>query len=191
MRFILASASLRRQELLRKVVSEYEIMVSSFDESLVPFDGDEETYVKTLARKKAESILSLVDEAYVLGSDTIVSIDGRIFGKPESRDDAFAMMRTLSGRSHKVYSGIALLSNGGHAVDTARAVQTEVTFMELSDTEIDTYLDTMDWVDKAGGYGIQGYSGKYIEGIRGDYYNVMGLPLNALYKLLKEYHIIM
>lgn len=191
MRFILASASLRRQELLRKVVSEYEIMVSSFDESLVPFDGDEETYVKTLARKKAESILSSVDEAYVLGSDTIVSIDGRIFGKPESRDDAFAMMRTLSGRSHKVYSGIALLSNGGHAVDTALAVQTEVTFMELSDTEIDTYLDTMDWVDKAGGYGIQGHSGKYIEGIRGDYYNVMGLPLNALYKLLKEYHIIM
>jgi septum formation protein len=76
-------------------------------------------------------------------------------------------------------------------VDAALAVQTEVTFMELSDTEIESYLDTMDWVDKAGGYGIQGHSGKYIEGIRGDYYNVMGLPLNALYKLLKEYHIIM
>jgi septum formation protein len=191
MRFILASASLRRQELLRNVVSEYEIMVSSFDESLVPYDGDEETYVMTLARKKAESILSYVDDAYVLGSDTIVSIDGKIFGKPESRKDAYAMIRTLSGRSHKVYSGIALLSRGGHAVDTALAVETEVTFMELSDEEIEEYLDTMDWVDKAGGYGIQGHSGKYIEGIRGDYYNVMGLPLNALYKLLKEYHIIM
>lgn len=191
MRFILASASIRRQELLRNVVSDYEIMVSSFDESLVPYDGDEEAYVMTLARKKAESILTTVDEAYVLGSDTIVSIDGRIFGKPESRADAYAMIRTLSGRSHKVYSGVALLSNGRHAVDTALAVQTEVTFMALSETEIESYLDTMDWVDKAGGYGIQGHSGKFIEGIRGDYYNVMGLPLNALYKLLKEYHIIM
>lgn len=188
MKFVLASASERRQELLRRILPEYEIMVSSFDESLIPYRGDESAYVMELSRSKSHSVRNLYEDAedvLIIGSDTIVSLDGTIYGKPADREDASAMIRSMSGKWHSVYSGISIISADGNT-DSSFSVRTDVKFMEMSDDEMEDYLDSLDWAGKAGGYGIQGESSKYIEEIRGDYYNVMGLPLNALYKNLKE-----
>jgi len=99
------------------------------------------------------------------------------------------MIRSMSGKWHSVYSGISVTSADG-STDSSFSVRTDVKFMKMTDAEMEEYLDTLDWVGKAGGYGIQGESSKYIEEIRGDYYNVMGLPLNALYKNLKELDIL-
>jgi septum formation protein len=188
LKFVLASASERRQELLRRILPEYEIMVSSFDESLIPYRGDESAYVMELSRSKSHSVRNLYEDAedvLIIGSDTIVSLDGTIYGKPADREDASAMIRSMSGKWHSVYSGISIISADGNT-DSSFSVRTDVKFMEMSDDEMEDYLDSLDWAGKAGGYGIQGESSKYIEEIRGDYYNVMGLPLNALYKNLKE-----
>jgi septum formation protein len=124
-----------------------------------------------------------------MGSDTIESLDGAIYGKPADREDASSMIRSMSGKWHSVYSGISIISADGNT-DSSFSVRTDVKFMEMTDEEMEDYLDTLDWAGKAGGYGIQGESSKYIEEIRGDYYNVMGLPLNAVYKNLKELDIL-
>ncbi|ETA80962.1 Maf family protein [Youngiibacter fragilis] len=192
MRFVLASASERRQELLRRILPEYEITVSSFDESLVPYKGDESAYVIELSRSKSHSVRDLYmnsEDVLIIGSDTIVSLDGTIYGKPIDREAASLMIRSMSGKWHSVYSGISVTSADG-STDSSFSVRTDVKFMKMTDAEMEEYLDTLDWVGKAGGYGIQGESSKYIEEIRGDYYNVMGLPLNALYKNLKELDIL-
>jgi septum formation protein len=189
--FILASGSLRRQELLQRLGMEFQISVSEFDENSVPYDGDPESYVKTLALEKARNILdSETEGAFILGADTVVCVDGRILGKPSDRIDAFNMIRSLQARSHEVYSGIALIRHGSEICETA-SVKTSVLFSPMTDQEIEIYLDKNEWHDKAGAYGIQGSAGLFIEGIEGDYYNVMGLPLNTLYKMLRKHHIIM
>lgn len=191
MEFILASGSLRRQELLQRLGMEYQISVSEFDENSVPYDGDPEIYVKILALEKARSILDKnTESAYILGADTVVCVDGRILGKPVDRSDAFSMIRSLQARSHEVYSGIALINETSGICET-ESVRTSVRFSPMTDAEIEIYLDKGEWHDKAGAYGIQGSAGLFIEGIEGDYYNVMGLPLNTLYKMLRKHHIIM
>lgn len=190
MHFILASASLRRQELIQRLLSDVEVRPSDFDESTVPFDGDVPNYVKTLSVRKAQAVLQRTDHKSVaLGSDTVVALDGRILGKPQDRAEAKEMLMALSGREHDVYSGIALVRGDGMLLD-AKSVRTSVRFMNLSKEEIDTYLDTTEWGDKAGAYGIQGHAGMFVESIEGDYYNVMGLPLNTLYKLMKSHNLI-
>jgi len=191
MNFILASASLRRQELLNRLIDHFEVIISDFDEGKVVFDGNPENYVKTLAASKAIEVQKNADKySYILGADTIVFLEGRILGKPKDKEDAFSMLRALSGRTHEVYSGIALLHEGDSLLVTD-STKTKVKFSELSNEEINTYLDMDEWQDKAGAYGIQGFAGRFIEGIEGDYYNVMGLPLNTLYKLLKLYNILL
>ena len=177
---ILASASPRRQELLRFVVPEFDVMPSGAPEEA---DGHPSKRVVALALIKAQDIAAQHPDALVIGADTLVAIHGQVLGKPQDEQEAIAMVRMLSGRTHKVYTGLALIADG--KVRTACCV-TRVTFAHMSEAEIRAYVATGESLDKAGAYGIQGYAGKYIRGIRGCYYNVMGLPLHTLYRMLNE-----
>lgn len=191
MNFILASGSLRRQELIKRMGIDYEVIVSDFDEENVPYDGDPESYVKILASEKAKNILNEeTSNSFILGVDTIVCAQGKILGKPKDRDDAFTMMKLVQDNIHEVYSGLALIHENKGIIETVSR-KTSVQFSPMSDEEIQTYLDKNEWNDKAGAYGIQGAAGVFVKGIEGDFYNVMGLPLNTLYNMLKKYQIIM
>jgi len=183
--FILASASPRRETLLSRLGMPFLVDPSQVDEhhdeGLTP-DG----LVRRLALEKASEVARRHPAALVLGADTVVVLDGRVLGKPSGDAEAASMLRRLSGRTHEVFSGIALVHppSGRHLV--AHSV-TEVTFASLSDREIERYVATGSPLDKAGAYGIQDDAGAwYIEGIRGDYYTVVGLPLRRLYQLVTE-----
>ncbi len=191
MNFILASGSIRRQELMKRMGIDFNVIVSEFDEELVTYDGDPESYVKILAFEKAKNILNEeTKNSFILGADTIVCADGKVLGKPKDRNEAFTMMRLLQGNIHEVYSGLALIHDRKEIIETVSR-KTLVQFSSMSDEEIQSYLDQDEWKDKAGAYGIQGAAGLFIKGIEGDYYNVVGLPLNTLYQVLKKYQIIM
>lgn len=191
MRFVLASASARRQELLQRMNIPYEIIVSDFDEDSVSFEGNPSDYVKELAMEKANSVSeTLSGDSLVIGADTIVYANGQILGKPKNRQDAKRMVKMLQGTDHYVYSGVALI-HPARNLKTAFSVVTTVSFSKMDDNEIEFYLTRDEWQDKAGAYGIQGAAGIYIRGIHGDYYNVMGLPLQELYTRLREYSYIM
>jgi septum formation protein len=179
-RVILASASPRRKELLSYIISEFEVIPSGIDEVAA---GAPEDQVKQLAADKAADIAKQYPDALVIGADTLVAIDDRVLGKPSDEAEAADMLRMLSNREHRVYTGVAVVLGGHMKVD---ANMTHVQFAKLSDEEIREYIGTGEPMDKAGAYGIQGYGGKFIPGIRGDYFNVMGLPLNMLYNMLKE-----
>jgi septum formation protein len=182
---VLASASARRQELLRRLVEEFKIIVSDFDENSVRFGGDCPSYVMEIALGKARDVAcSLDEESLVIGCDTIVAYEGTVLGKPADREDAFSMLSMLSGKRHQVYSGIALIDTATGRVGTDFAV-TEVKFDHLTEAEIWKYIDSGEPMDKAGAYGIQGHGGVFVEEICGCYYNVVGLPLNKLNKLIK------
>lgn len=189
MNFILASASERRQELLKRIISEFTIRISNFNEDLILYDGDPQTYVKSLALEKAKAIApDFPQDAFILGADTVVFYQNKILGKPKDIQDAFQMIKLIQGETHEVYSGIALIQQERTIMETL-AVKTKVFFAPMNDEEIQDYLGTLEWEGKAGAYGIQGYASQYIQGIEGDYYNVMGLPLQVLYTLLKKYKI--
>lgn len=191
MRFVLASASARRQELLQRMNIPYEIIVSDFDEDSVSFEGNPSDYVKELAMEKANSVSeTLSGDSLVIGADTIVYANSQILGKPKNRQDAKRMMKLLQGTDHYVYSGVALI-HPARNLKTAFSVVTTVSFSKMDDNEIEFYLTRDEWQDKAGAYGIQGAAGIYIRGIHGDYYNVMGLPLQELYTHLRKYSYIM
>lgn len=191
MRFVLASASARRQELLQRMSIPYEIIVSDFDEDSVSFEGNPSDYVKELAMEKANSVSeTLSGDSLVIGADTIVYANGQILGKPKNRQDAKRMMKMLQGTSHFVYSGVALI-HPARNLKTTFSVVTTVSFSEMDDEEIEFYLAQEEWQDKAGAYGIQGAAGIYIREIHGDFYNVMGLPLQELYTHLRKYSYIM
>ncbi|WP_264851498.1 Maf-like protein [Clostridium omnivorum] len=187
-KIILASASERRQELLNRLTGEFDINVSNFDESTIPFNGSFHHYVMELARGKAlevENRLSDAEEKIIIGCDTIVAFNGKVLGKPKDKEDAFKMLRELSDAEHEVYSGIALVNTKTKRVITD-FVCTKVKFSDLSDEEIKRYINTEEPMDKAGAYGIQGIGGIFVEKIHGCYYNVVGLPLNKLYCMLRE-----
>ncbi|WP_312460148.1 Maf family protein [Proteiniclasticum sp.] len=191
MRFVLASASARRQELLQRMNIPYEIIVSDFDEDSVSFEGNPSDYVKELAMEKANSVSeTLSGDSLVIGADTIVYANSQILGKPKNRQDAKRMMKLLQGTDHYVYSGVALI-HPARNLKTAFSVVTTVSFSKMDDNEIEFYLTRDEWQDKAGAYGIQGAAGIYIREIHGDYYNVMGLPLQELYTRLRKYSYIM
>ena len=179
-RVILASGSPRRQELLKFVIPEFDVIPSGAPEEA---DGHPSRRVVELALVKANDIAAQHPDALVIGADTLVAIRGQVLGKPQDEQEAIAMVRMLSGRTHKVYTGLALISEG--KARTACCV-TRVTFAHMSEAEIHAYVATGESLDKAGAYGIQGYAVKYIRGIRGCYYNVMGLPLHTLYRMLNE-----
>lgn len=186
MHYILASASPRRQELLTKIVENFEIVVSNFDEDSIQFNGDVENYVKTLAEGKAQNVASLSnDGSIIIAADTVVVIEGKILGKPKSEDDAYNMLKLLSNKVHRVYSGIAVI-NTANNIMKSEAVFTEVKFSELTHEDIIDYINSKEPLDKAGAYGIQGLGALFVEKINGCYYNVVGLPLNKLNKIIKE-----
>jgi septum formation protein len=181
---VLASASERRQELLKKLTENFKIVVSDFDEESIAFNGNCEDYVKELSEAKALAAVCKVGEpSIIIGCDTIVTIDNKVLGKPKDAEDAYYMLKLLSGNVHKVYTGIALVDTESNRVISGFSC-TEVKFSEISDEKIRWYISTGDPADKAGAYGIQGYAGVFVEWIKGCYYNVVGLPLNKLYNML-------
>ncbi len=189
MKVILASKSPRRVEILEKIVKEFEVVQSNFDENTIDFKGDIEKYVKDLSRNKAIEVSKRLNEpSIVIAADTVVFQDGKVLEKPKSEEDAFSMLSSLSGNTHKVYSGICLINTYDDTVVTDCDC-TEVRFSELNPRQIRNYINSGEPMDKAGAYGIQGLGGAFVEGIKGCYYNVMGLPLNKLYKALENYDI--
>ena len=189
MKVILASKSPRRVEILEKIVKEFEVVQSNFDENTIDFKGDIEKYVKDLSRNKAIEVSKRLNEpSIVIASDTVVFQDGKVLEKPKNEEDAFSMLSSLSGNTHKVYSGICLINTYDDTVVTDCDC-TEVRFSELNPRQIRNYINSGEPMDKAGAYGIQGLGGAFVEGIKGCYYNVMGLPLNKLYKALENYDI--
>ena len=185
MNVVLASASARRQELLKRLVEDYQVIVSDFDESSIQFNNDCGSYVMELARGKALSVARGLNSAsLVIGCDTIVAYGGSVLGKPLDREDAFSMLKMLSGKKHQVYSGIALVNRSSGQM-MSDYVMTEVKFDQMSEDEIRDYIATGEPMDKAGAYGIQGHGGVFVEEIHGCYYNVVGLPLNKLKNMIK------
>ncbi|MFD1772491.1 Maf family protein [Paenibacillus rhizophilus] len=223
---ILASGSPRRRELLSLLGLPLEVMPSEADESFPP-EWEPERIVSELALRKAEAVHPLAGErdAIIVGSDTIVVLDGRVLGKPVDAEDSKVMLAALQGRSHKVYTGVACIKLGDGRNDTLRPevtdnsgsqsvrlgdlgqysvlsespdgepvvmagyTESKVTFRPMSGEEIDDYIKTGEPLDKAGSYGIQGIGSVFVEKIEGDFYSVMGLPLNLLYQMLLKYNV--
>ena len=185
MRLYLASKSPRRQELLRLITDDFTVVDSTFDETLIPMLPPEE-YVKKLAWGKAShTALTLGANDIIIGCDTVVvSPKGEIFGKPKNRADAYRMIQELSGNTHTVITGVILF---GTMREITFSVKSHVTFYPLTDDEINEYLDTMEYTDKAGAYGIQGKGSLLCEKIDGDYFNIVGLPVSALSRALKRF----
>lgn len=184
MKIVLASQSPRRKELLGRMGLEFVTQASKIDESA--FDGLEaRELVATLSREKAQWIARQLDgETLVIGADTVVVRDGAALGKPKDAEDAVAMLLSLSGRDHQVCTGVTVCR--GDRVLT-QVEETQVTFRELTEAEVRQYVSTGEPMDKAGAYGIQGLGGLLVEGIRGDYSNVVGLPVCRLGQMLKVF----
>ena len=177
---ILASASPRRRELLRLVGIEHVVIPADIDETYPPGERPA-AHAERLAREKANALNR--EDAVVIGSDTIVVVDGEVLGKPRDREHAAAMLRRLSGRSHVVMTGISVAWRG-RVVSGVEEVG--VTFRSLSDDEIRRYVDTGEPMDKAGAYGIQGFGATIVQRVDGDYFAVMGLALNRLVALCRS-----
>ncbi len=194
MRYILASGSPRRRELLSKVVPEYEIIPAMGEEKMtkqMPADIVEELSYQKASEIFYKTFTDSDDRFVVIGADTVVSYNHKVLGKPTDRTDAKKMVAMLSGQTHSVYTGVTLFWNEGNEVRHSSFSEcTLVDVAEMTDEEIESYVSSGEPDDKAGAYGIQGLFAKYITGIRGDYYNVMGLPVARLYKELKEHSLL-
>jgi septum formation protein len=180
LRVILASQSPRRRELLNLVGIAHEVQPADIDESYIGGERPRE-HAERLARGKAAVIAEREPDALVIGSDTIVVVDGDVLGKPASENDAVRMLARLAGRSHVVVTAVAVAWRG----ETRSAVEeVGVTFHPMSRAEIDAYIATGEPMDKAGAYGIQGYGATIVSRVDGDYFAVMGLPLQRLTRVL-------
>ncbi|MBN2540108.1 MAG: septum formation protein Maf [Bacilli bacterium] len=181
-KIILASNSPRRHELMKFLQYDFESIPSDIEEIVDPkLEHDEQ--VMELSFQKAYSIFKDHKDAVVLGFDTLVVIDDFILGKPQNEDEAKLFLSLLSGRTHKVYTGCTILTSGYSKSFHSEAI---VTFAKLSDQEIADYVATKEPMDKAGAYGIQGYGSKFVAGINGDYYSIMGFPIAKVYQELKK-----
>ena len=181
-KIILASGSPRRAEILSSVGWEFTKDIPDIDESELPGETPE-AYVQRLAKTKGKTVPARHSGETVLAADTTVVIDGAIIGKPIDLADARRMLKLLSGRRHDVLTGVALVKNGTAQVAMQR---TGVKFAELTDAEINFLAEMGDPLDKAGAYAVQAQAALFIEGIEGDYWNVVGLPINLVYELLKK-----
>ena len=182
---LLASASFRRRELLTQLGVLYSLVKPSQEEEVVPSDICVEDVSEYLACQKSNAYKDLKDNDLLITADTTVIVDNKILGKPKDYSDAFQMLRLLSGKTHLVVTGVCLRS-----VDkvVSFSVKTEVTFSKLDDEEIRFYIENFKPYDKAGAYGIQEWIGKVaVEGINGSFYNVVGLPVQRLYRELKKF----
>jgi nucleoside triphosphate pyrophosphatase len=181
---VLASASPRRRELLQNAGIAF--MVQPADVAEVPLPGESpQAYAKRLATEKAAAVGRRQPDDWILGSDTIVIVDGLILEKPADKDDAARMLRLLSGRSHEVITAVCLLNRGCSVCDV-RLEATKVIVGEISEAEIRDYVATGEPMDKAGAYAIQGRASRWISRIEGDYFNVVGLPVSLVYRMLQE-----
>src|SRR2546423_2509459 len=184
-KIILASASPRRAEILRTVGWPFETLPVNIDESRKP-DEDAVAYVTRLAGEKAQAAGAQVLHLTIVAADTTVVIDDHILEKPFDLEDAKRMLRLLNNRWHQVLTGVALIDVTTSTMAIAHE-KTEVKFAAMSDEEIDWYASTGEPLDKAGAYAIQGLGSRFIEEIRGDYFNVVGLPVRLLYDLVKKH----
>ncbi|MEK6280560.1 MAG: Maf family protein [Acidobacteriota bacterium] len=182
-KIILASKSPRRAEILRSAGWEFESQAPNIDETRQESE-DAVSYVKRLAREKAATIANRAPERLALGADTVVVIDGEILGQPRDDEDARRMLSLLSGKWHEVLTGVALLR--GETEASIDHESTRVHFCELSAEEIDWYVSTGEPRDKAGAYAIQGKGAIFIEGIEGDYFNIVGLPIRLVYEMVRR-----
>lgn len=187
MRVILASKSPRRKEILENLDLKFEVIVADADESCDISDPCHR--VGALAAVKGRAVLEkikvsgCVTDTLIIASDTLVYAGGEFLGKPQNKDDARRMIKLLSGRSHSVVSGLYLYLNGK---EFTGASETKVVFDEMTDGEVEDYISSSEPYDKAGGYAVQGLASLYVSGLEGDYFNVVGLPVNLLYKSLKN-----
>ena len=179
--FILASASPRRRELFGLISDDFRIVPSNAEET-APDGIAAENLPERLARLKAGDIAAKYPFDTVIGADTVVILDGKVFGKPENKEDAVKMLKALSGKKHKVVTGCAVYKNG--ACRSFSSV-TEVEFYPLDDKEISDYVATGEPLDKAGAYGIQGRGALFVKSINGDYFNVVGLPVATLRRFIE------
>ncbi|MCM1160985.1 MAG: Maf family protein [Roseburia sp.] len=205
--FILASNSPRRRELLQQAGVPFTVMPSKINEVITKAEPEE--IVQELSAQKAEDVFQGLEDgeketSIVLGADTVVACEGvmegacmegkekgdaglQILGKPKNQEEAFCMLKKLQGKSHLVYTGVTLVwQEKGKIERESFAAETKVVFYPMTDEEIRTYIETKEPMDKAGAYGIQGKGAIYIKEIQGDYNNVVGLPLGALYQRMKE-----
>lgn len=185
-RIILASESPRKKEILSKLGLQFEVMSSDYEEDMNAV-SDPKELAKFLSMNKAKSVAEkITDEALIIAADTFLVHEGKLLGKPHTKDDARMMLRSLSGKTHNVITGIALIDTKTKK-RSSDISQTKVTMKTLSDEEIEGYINTGEPLDKAGAYAIQGIGAVLIEKIEGDFYTVMGLPLSLLGQKLKEF----
>lgn len=182
-KLILASGSPRRKELLELAGVPFEIVVSEIEETIGAYSSPADI-VMSLALQKASAVAENYGDCVVLGADTIVTYESRILGKPSDENEAKEMLQLLSGKTHEVYTGVALIEKEKTVTFYER---TEVTFWELTEAEIDTYIASKEPLDKAGSYGIQGKGSIFVQHIQGDYYSVVGLPIARLVRELKQF----
>ncbi len=198
MKFILASASPRRKELLEQIGMEFEVRVSEAEEVTNATEPAE--YVMELSFLKAEDVAGKIPVMYdargvdqdfvVIGSDTVVAAEGEILGKPKDKDDARRMITMLSGKTHQVYTGVTLMIFKDERMHRETFYEkTDVTFYEMTGEQIEEYINTTEPYDKAGAYAIQGLCSAYIKGINGDYASVVGLPVSRICYELTKYDI--
>lgn len=187
-KIILASGSPRRKELLLQIGIVPEIIVSHVEEKITSDVLAE--VVMSLAEQKAVDVAKEMPEGTViLGADTVVAADGKILGKPKSHEEAYEMIRSLAGRSHQVYTGVCIVKKGPEGeADTVVSFydETDVNVSPMTEKEIREYADSEEPMDKAGSYAVQGFFARYIDGLKGSYANVMGLPVHLVYQELKK-----
>jgi septum formation protein len=183
MHIVLASASPRRQELLRKAGIEFVVHPANIEE-VRRRDETPQEFAERMAREKADAIHRLLADGFVLAADTVVVVDGQVLGKPNDREDAIRMLRLLSGRKHDVITAVCLR---GANFEDVRSETTAVCFSMMTESEIRDYVASGEPLDKAGAYAIQGKAARWITGIEGDYNNVVGLPVDLVNRMLREH----
>jgi MAF protein len=183
MPIVLASASPRRQELLKSAGIEFIVHPANIVETRRPGETPK-AFAERTAQEKALAVHSLFPECLVLSADTVVIVDEEVLGKPRDREDAARMLRMLSGRKHVVTTGVCLVGAG---FEDTRSESTVVEFSEITDAEIRDYIATGEPMDKAGAYAIQGIASRWIPRIQGDYSNVVGLPVFLVWRMLREH----
>lgn len=184
MKLVLGSQSPRRKEILEFFSIPFIQASPSFDEEAVPFNGNPEEYVRTLSKGKGEALLEQFPKSVILTADTIVFREGKVYGKPKNREEAFKNLSELAGQWHSVYTGVTVQTT---EKVVSKAEITHVLFNDLTAEQIHQYLDQIKWSDKAGGYAIQMSGGLIVRKIDGCYYNVKGLPINLVENLLQHF----
>lgn len=187
-KFILASASPRRKELLSIYVKDFKIMPADIDETVPDNIALEDAPLYTAKEKAAAVFNKLNEDEIIITADTIVMLDNKIYGKPKDKLDAYNMIKTLSGKTHQVITGVCCYSKDKQ-INIEFSDVTNVSFTDISDEIIEKYLENAEYIDKAGAYAVQGFASMFVEKIEGSYDNVVGLPMGRLARNLIKYKI--